>query len=344
MKKRIAYWIFNYQPQWEAASREMDLLRREMSGQCETSVVSFNLRMRRLRLWGHEKHVPLPHGLVSLPFLRRFASRFSVNHIFASPGEYLLTGRIAGPHTIMTLAKDARSLNSIERNVERLKRLRFIVAESERHFDILRQAGIKDESLRLILPGISKQSYVPASGTFKILFATSPASKNELLLRGVPLMIRVAASLPDARFVFVWRDRFVSELMALIREARADNVEVRNGLIKNMDEVYDEIHATILPGLDYHSFKPCPHSAIESLAHGKPVIVSRPTSISRLIESYRCGVVFEPTTEALLDAVAAMRSQYDELRRNCQKLVEDRFSVEGFVQGYRRLYQELLGA
>ena len=52
-------------------------------------------------------------------------------------------------------------------------------------------------------------------------------------------------------------------LCELIAAAGVQNVSVINGYVEDMGALYDSVHATVLPGLDYTSFKPAPHSALE---------------------------------------------------------------------------------
>ncbi len=88
--------------------------------------------------------------------------------------------------------------------------------------------------------------------------------------------------------------------------------------------------------------KPCPHSGLESLAHGRPVLVSRPTSIAHIVKQTDCGVLFEPTEESLESAILELRRRYDDYQRNCHSTVERRFSPDVFLMRYQRLYESML--
>lgn len=337
----IGYWMFNFEPQWEAASMELQTLATGFRNLYGTRTISLNLNGRPLALAGEDKHLPAALALAALPLLLRAARAVPVNHIFASPGERVLTPRLARlGNTILTVTKGSPALCAVERNLEALSALRYVVVESERHRELFLQLGLEPERIRLIYPGLDPEPYRAATGPFTILFATSP-KQRDLLTRGVYLMVKVAALLPHVRFRLVWRWN-PERVRALIRRSRVQNVEVVAGYVSNMKVLYDGAHAVILPGLEPDSFKPCPHSGLHSLAHGKPLLVSRATSIAAIVERHHCGVVFEPTVDALCDAVQHLAAHYDEYQANAVPTLLREFSREGFLERYGRLYATLL--
>lgn len=339
-RRRVAFWAFNYMPRWEAASKEVHALSGAASAEFRTHVFALNFRGERLRRTERETILPLPWALGVLPWLSRTARRQDVNHIIASAGERLLVPRFPPERTILTVSKTA-TLAAIERNLPALRRLRRIVVESERDLDVLRQAGIPDASVALIHPGVTARPYRPAEGPFTLLFATSPFGKHDLLSRGIHLLVQAAAQLPDVRFLLVWRESNVDALQDVIERAGVQNVEIRNGHIPDMGAVYDAVHATVLPGLEHISIKPCPHSAIESLAHGKPLLVSRPSSLSQFVARTGCGVVFEPSVVDVTRAIAELRDTYRAVQPRCQPAVEAEFREDVFRDRYLDLYREV---
>ncbi|WP_447971738.1 glycosyltransferase [Nitrospira sp. M1] len=338
----IAFWLFNYAPQWEAASKEVDILVRHMEGKHRVNLITCNQKTtKKVSIFQNTKYLPLPFSLIFLPFLRTFASQFHVNHIFASGGERLLTPTLCSMNSLITITKDTGSLANVEKNIPYLRQLKYIVVESERHQEVLRQCGIDDKNVKLIYPGVALNPIIPATGPFTILFATSPTSRYDLLSRGIFLMLNAAKHMPDVQFVFVWREKNLPELQEHIHRLQVKNVEVKNGVIE-MDQVYQSVHATILPGLEYHSIKPSPHSGIESLAWGKPVLVSAPSSLAPLVAKFQCGLVFEPNVESLKTAIQQLIKNYDDYAVNCHPVIEKNFSKETFVAKYQQLYLDMM--
>jgi len=337
----IAYWIFNYMPHWEAASKEAQTLLRTFSGQFTTQLFSLN-QNRRLKWWGQEKYLPLPEAIAALPLFSRIARWHRINHLFSSGGERLLGPRLAQATSIITICKEPGAIDAFERNRHHLARFRYVVVESSRHQEIMEQCGIEKHRIKLIYPPAAKVHYKPGRIPFKILFASSPPGRNQFLSRGILLVLRVAQRLPEVQFILVWRERHHEALRDLIAGAGVDNVSVINGYVEDMGALYDSAHATMLPGLDYTSFKPAPHSALESLGHGKPLLVTPTSSIADLVAQWRCGIVFEPTAAGFEEAVRNLMGHYQELQENCHRTVEACFSKEAFIEKYRLLYEELL--
>jgi glycosyltransferase involved in cell wall biosynthesis len=342
---RIGYWIFNYMPKWEAASKELSVLAASFHEQFGTRTISLNLRSDKVQFFGRNKHLPLPYSLIGVSFLKHTARSLEINHVFGSPAERYLTPRLAKlGKTILTISKDNPDLGQLEKSIETLKTLRYIVVESERHRDLLMQVGVAPERIKLIYPGVLQQPYhkLPLE-PFTILFASSPlGNKYDLLSRGIYLMVRAAVRLPDVRFRLIWRGTVPERLERLIDEIGVDNVEIIAGYVKDMARMYDTSHAVILPALTEASLKPCPHSALEALAHGKPILVSRPTSVADVVERDSCGVVFEPNVDALCEGVRRLMQDYSSYQAHAQTTAASTFSMVEFVERYRRLYVSLL--
>lgn len=338
----IAYWMFNFEPRWEAASKELEALAASFRPVYGTRTISLNLNGQVLSFAGGDRHIPVTLAPALLPMLMRAARAAPVNHILASPAERLLTPLLARlDNTILTITKGSPSLRRIERNIEALLALRYIVVESERHRELLLQLGVLEERIRMIYPGLDPEPYRPATGPLSILFATSP-KKHDLLTRGIYLMLKVAELLPDVRFRLVWRWN-PQRIHTLIRKRRLRNVEVFAGYVRDMKAMYDSAHAVILPALEPDSFKPCPHSGLHSLAHGKPLLVSQAVSIAGIVDRHRCGVVFEPTVESLRAAIERLAAHYDEYQANALPTLAREFSRRRFIERYSRLYTTMLG-
>lgn len=340
-KPVLTYWMLNYRPRWEAVSKEVEALIAAMNGFFDVNFVSFNFKEKEPSFQGKFKRLPLPLSLPALPIMAYRARRGGINHIFCSPAERVLAPRLANESAVITICKNTKSIPAFERNLGNLRRFRYVVVESERDREILHQAGFTPESVKLIYPGFDKKAYVTAEGPFSMLFATAPFGSHDFLNRGIYLMLHAAKRLPEVRFRLVWREHDYERLIGLIQKSGVTNVEVLNGYIPDMDALYRTSHATILPGLDEHSLKPCPHSAIESLSHGKPLLVSRPTSLAGLVDRTGTGVVFEPNWRALEAAIVELKTDYDKYQRNCHNLILEKFSHEGFVERYRKLYESM---
>jgi glycosyltransferase involved in cell wall biosynthesis len=338
---QVLYWVFNYVPKWEAVSKEIASLRHGLDGEIDSSLVSINDKDSSLRLRGRDKRIPLPHGLSLYPLAKPYASRFDINHLFASAGERLVTPIISRQNGVLTVAKDTATLRGFERNHEALKRMRAIVVEGERDREILRQIGVREEALSLIRPGIPTAPYREARGAFTVLFASSPLSAADFISRGIYLITAVAALVPEVRFLLIWRKRHLAKLERILASAGVSNVTVRSGLIENMAEVYQGVHAAVLPGLEHRSFIPCPRSGLEALAHGKPLLVSNLVSIAPSVSRAGAGLAFDPTVAGLKAAILQLQAEYPAYQANTQRYIAEHFSPSVHIERYRRLYQAI---
>ena len=340
-RPRILYWMYNYIPQWEAVSKEIASLRRALEAEVDTPLVSINDKDNSLSLGGTDKRVPLLYGLPLYPLAKVYASRFDINHLFASAGERVLTPMLSRYNGVLTVAKDTGSLRGFEKNREALKRLRAIVVQGGRDREILRQIGVPKQAISLIRPGVPAATYREAEGAFTILFASSPRSAADFLTRGIYLITAVAALLPEIKFLIIWRKHHLAKLESIVTSAGTSNIEIRDGLIEDMSEVYHRVHAAVLPGLEHRSFIPCPRSGLEALAHGKPLLMSHLVAIAPSVTRARAGVAFEPTVEGLQAAILQLQAEYPAYQANTQRYIADHFSPAVHLERYRHLYQAI---
>ena len=336
---RVLYWVFNYMPRWEAVSKEIASLRQGLAGEIDGSLVSLNTKDSGFSLSGREKRIPLPHGLPLYPLVMPYASGFDINHLFASAGDRLLTPVLSHSNSVLTIAKDTATLRGFEHNLASLARLRAIVVQGDRDREILRQIGIRDEAVRLIRPGIAVEPYREAHGPFTILFASSPLDAADFLSRGIYLITAVAALLPAVRFLLIWRTRHLAKLERIVASVAPGNITIINGVVDDMAGVYQGVHATVLPGLEHRSFIPCPRSGLESLAHGKPLLLSNLVSIASDVTRARAGLAFEPTITGLKTAILELQKEYSAFQRNTQRYIADNFSPATHLELYRQLYR-----
>jgi glycosyltransferase involved in cell wall biosynthesis len=338
-RTRVRYWCFNYAPKWEAVSKEIDILMTGLADTVDGSLVTLDTRDSRVRLRGPIQCIPLPHGLPLLPLVLAHAFRGGVNHLFASAGERWLTPILARRRGVLTIAKSTSDATRIGRNAPVLRSFGAIVTQSERDRDLMQQLGVRTDAIHLIRPGVPVAEYREAQGPFTILFASSPFYAEEFRSRGIELLARTAPRLPDVRFLLVWRRHHLGKLRRLLLDAGATNVDIHDGVVTDMGEMYDRVHATILPGTEPHSFIPAPRSGLESLAHGKPLLASHHVALADSLAPAGAGVVFDPTVAGLEAAVRRLRREYAAIQPRAQPYIRERYCPARHLALYRLLYQ-----
>jgi glycosyltransferase involved in cell wall biosynthesis len=129
------------------------------------------------------------------------------------------------------------------------------------------------------------------------------------------------------------------ELQKRIRPAFASRIEVVDRQCDVNTLLGGVCAAAVLagtPGL----VKSFPHSLIESLAAGKPVMVSRSIPMAEYVIREQCGVVV-PSLEAgaFLEALQDLRENYRRYQSNALRVGRRDFSLEKFLGLYETLYR-----
>jgi glycosyltransferase involved in cell wall biosynthesis len=300
----------------------------------------------RINLFPFKKPTKFLH--VSLYGLHRIKSvrsqennQLKINHIFVPTLHYLpLFYFMKNPivYTVgASLQKQKKPLN-----IDRLNRLHRIVISNERDRQILESWGIKNYSI--ITPGIDSSGFspypLPLEKELILLMASAPWDKAQFYSKGVDLLLETAAELPYLKLILIWRGHLHEELLKKIRHHGVRRkVEVINEKV-NVNDYLKKVHATILLAKHPKLVKSFPHSLIESLAAGKPVIVSNTIPMADYVTEHRCGVVVEELQiESLAESISLLMNQYKSAADQARRIRAQDFSLEQMIHQYRRLYR-----
>ncbi len=227
-------------------------------------------------------------------------------------------------------------------NINRLNSLHRIVISNERDQQILESWGIKNYSI--ITPGIDTSGFspypLPLERELTLLMASAPWDKAQFDSKGIDLLLETAAKLPYLKLILIWRGRLYEELLKKIRHhGIIRKVEVINQKV-NVNDYLKKAHATILLAKHPKLVKSFPHSLIESLAAGKPVIVSKTIPMADYVTKHSCGVVVEELRmESLTESLKLLMNQYQSLAHHTNQIRAQDFSLEQMIDQYRRLYR-----
>ena len=292
MSLRIAYWTSGFEPSMEAVSSEVHLLRRSFP----RSVVWGLSHRRWCRLSLQERSWCL-HPRLHLVFrgmTRLLESRFDLNHVFGSLGDWFyLEGRRRRPIVLTATVFSTPVHPSLLERVDRF------VVESTSGRELLQEQGIDASRIRLVFPPVDLKRFTPMgkpNGPFTVLFASSPERVAWLESRGILLLLDTAALLPDVHFRLLWRPwgNGLREVREWVQRRSLRNVEISVGRFADMASQYQAAHITIAPFTRIEHCKLMPNSLIESLACGRPVLATPQVGLSQMIADERCGLVTEP--------------------------------------------------
>jgi glycosyltransferase involved in cell wall biosynthesis len=109
-----------------------------------------------------------------------------------------------------------------------------------------------------------------------------------------------------------------------------------------MTQLFQATDATVAPFLRAADTKVCPTSLIESLACGRPLLVSTKVGIADLVQEEACGEVFEPSVDGLCHAIDALRAGFRQHADNARASAERHFDLRWCLRQHEQLYAEVL--
>ncbi len=343
MPKKIIYYVQRYRPQYEAISKEVSLLANHFKKDYPIKIK--DLHLQRLFEFKFNSKITSYHFCwypLGAIFNRIFSYGSNINHIYTSLGDLPYLKVINLRNTILTAAASC-SFAKTKKRISYLRKLKQIIVETQQHKDYLLKLGIPERRIKVIYPPVDlgKFSYHLARGNFKIVYASCPVKESDFSKRGINLLLQAAASSNSIHWTLVWRKGSFSKIVSLLNHLKLNNVTISNNIFKDMNPVYSAVHAAIIPytRFDDH-LKLIPNSAVESLAAGKPVLISSKTELSKIIKANHCGVVFEPNQISLMEAVTELKRNYRSYQKNCRSTAIKLFSKDIFIKKYQEVYRE----
>ena len=227
-----------------------------------------------------------------------------------------------------------------------LRRLNAIVVPSRVDLDALMRRGLGN--VHLIRPGIDvarfTDSPVPPGPEFVLLSGSAPWTHEQFRSKGVDVLLEVAREMPDVRLVFLWRGVLLQELIERVRRLElSERVEILDDRV-DVSQVLARVHAAVVlagrPGL----VKAYPHSLLEALATGRPVLVSDGNPMAEYVQETGCGGVVPRLEKAvLIAAIEQLKQRYEACRTRAVEVAKRDFSQEELFTAHRDLYQTLVG-
>ena len=218
--------------------------------------------------------------------------------------------------------------------------LHTIVISNERDRKQLDDWGITN--YRVIRPGVDLGRFTyapPAAGRkFVLLVGSAPWTRAQFRQKGIDALLDLAADEQDLELVFLWRGLLSRELRRRIARRSLGN---RTRIINepaNVNEVLAQVHATVVLADSAKLIKAYPHSLMESLAAGKPVLISDCIPMADHVRKFECGQVVSGTDlDSLRTAVGQLRARYDSAQRATTS-AREAFDLQRMLAEYRDLY------
>jgi glycosyltransferase involved in cell wall biosynthesis len=230
-------------------------------------------------------------------------------------------------------------------NISFFASLAAITVSDERSLNRLRGWGLSN--CYLVRPGIdlTRFSYspLPLQSEISLMVGSAPWTLRQFQTKGINTLLAAAQQASHLRLIFLWRGVLVEEIERRVRQmGLTKQVEIINQKVE-VNQVLAQVHASITLVTNPAIIRSYPHSLMESLAGGKPVIVSRSIPMADYVEQTNSGVVVENITPTdILAAVEVLRQKYDALQKSAQKTGQHDFSSQALIASFQRVYNDVL--
>jgi glycosyltransferase involved in cell wall biosynthesis len=331
---KIAYYVTVApppDPALDAAFREVESLRRELAGPLTTLYPASAYRPWVPRRWlrpaqkaaflRHDAAVDLHHLATDVPFdypvLRRLRRPLVCRLLLTPP-----SGR---PAALRCLARAAA-----------------VVVSSDGEAARLRAWGLRE--VAVIAPGIDLERFhglSPATGDFTLLMASAPWTRRQFRTKGIDALLGALRERPRMRLILLWRGVLVD---AARRRVAAAGLGGRVEIVDRPTDVTAALaraHAVVLVASSPRVVKAFPHSLLEGLAAGRPVVTSSSLAIADLVRDSGAGIISDCEKGALGAALDRLAGDLQRYRDAALGLDLRRFSRGHYLAAYRALYERL---
>lgn len=317
----------------DAYAQEIAVLRRRFGG--KVLYLNPNIYLPRHLPF----QIPRPffgfHQILQLHRLAKTCQLFQIYSPTLYP--YPILGRLHRP-VVYTLTGGAEAEI---RDATFFRRLAAVTVADETSLERLRAAGL--ENARLVRAGIDTTRFdfhrAPASREFHLLMASAPWTMPQFESKGVDALLEAARRRPDLRLTFLWRGVLTREMRDRVSLSGVeDRVRVIDERV-DVNETLAGVHATINLATTPDIVTAQPHSLLESLAAGKPVLVSRTIPFSAYVEEKRVGELVESVTPgAILQAVDRLREHYSVSQSAAATYGKTDFTLKSMVDSFADVY------
>lgn len=335
---RLLYHITNLPPKiagTEASRQELDILRRHFGG----DLVHLNPNQ--------QSPIYLPRllfGFHRLKQIRAAEATVDAHHLYnADPFPFPFVRRLRRP----VIYSVSSGVGQKRPNLAYFNSLAAVTVSDQRSLDQMTTWGVRN--CFLVRHGIDTEQFsvnpLPLNSDFKIMVGSAPWTRGQFESKGIDALLAALQQAPWLHLVFLWRGVLFETLSERVRQSGLEaQVEIINRRI-DVNDVLARVHASIALATDPAIIKAYPHSLLESLAAGKPVLISRSIPMADYIEQHGCGQVVDSVTpKAILAAIETLRQHYSTVQQAATDLGARDFSHQAMVASFESVYEAALEA
>jgi glycosyltransferase involved in cell wall biosynthesis len=297
------------EPRAEALSQEIAAFRQAFGG--TLSYVNPN------------RHLPvtliprLLFGWSDLLHLRRIGHTADLYHFF-NPDPFPFPFLLTLPRPVVYTVTGGLDIHAPRPNLAFLRRMAVVAVPDERTLAQLQQWGLTNVALQR--PGVDtarihpRPLALPPGDPLRLLVASAPWTPEQFVTKGFDALLATAQQRPDLHLTLLWRGLLRDEIERRVHQlGLAERVCIIDRTV-DVDDALANVHAAALlptrPGL----VKAYPHSLLDALAGGKPVLVSPALPMADYVAQTGCGLVVDAVTPAAIGAALdQLRLRYPDL-------------------------------
>lgn len=330
----LLYHITNLPPRipnTEASLQELDALRRHFGG-----------KLIHLNPNQHSPiYVPrLLFGVHQLKRIRAEENQVQAHHLYnADPFPFLIARWLRKPviYTVSSGVSEKRP------NVSYFNKLAAVTVSDERSYHRLRDWGV--DNCFLVRPGIDTgrftHSPLPLRSKIRLMVGSAPWTLGQFKNKGVDALLAAVQQTPQVHLICLWRGVLADEMRKRVQQMGLEQqVEIINRRV-DVNEVLARVHASIALANDPAVIRAYPHSLIESIAAGKPVLISRGIPMADYVAEKGVGVIVERVTaEDIESAIETLARSYASLQQSIVSLGQGDFSKEAMIESFEAVYRK----
>lgn len=232
-------------------------------------------------------------------------------------------------------------------NIPKCSTLARIIVSNSRTAHYLESKGLNN--VKIIKPGIdlnlihfNKSDVFDKNKPLKIIIASAPWTRNQIKSKGIINLLQLIKS-ENIELTLVLRGHFEKEIRELIRNFNAEeSVQIINGKI-DVPGLMKQHHVVVLLSEESAIVKSYPHSLVEGLSVGIPVVVSDTIAMADMVRENGLGEVVRGISSASLsNAMSSIRTYYHKYVESISKFDLGIFSPQNFVDNTIKIYEEVL--
>ncbi|MFN2132074.1 MAG: glycosyltransferase [Anaerolineae bacterium] len=314
-----------------------------ITGQVSSLRARFGGELVYLNPNGHSPfYVPrLAFGFHRLSAIRSYEAGIDLHHVFnPDPFAFPILRLLRRP-VVYSLTG---ALSQDTRIPPFLSSLPALTVADERSLARARVQGL--DNVLLVRTGLDTRhfSHTPLAlqPQLRLLVGSAPWSRSQFRSKGVDALLDAAKAYPDLHLTFLWRGVLLGEMLQRVRRRGVEHqVRVLNERV-DVNQVLAGVHASVALATDPAVIHPYPHSLIESLAAGKPVLVSYAIPMSDYVREKELGCTVDQVTPgAILSAIEQLRAHYPALQGAARAQGGQDFGLASMIQAYEKVYERV---